>query len=94
MRRPRPLYLLLGVALCLTPMGLLAGGTAWGEWEPDTFQRIAGFVPVGMRNALHLPTPLADYGAPGVGPVAGYLLSAAVGTALVFGVLWLLRRRS
>jgi len=94
MKRPRPLHLLLGAALCLTPLGLLAGGTAWGEWEPDAFQRIAGFVPVGIRNALHLPAPLANYGAPGVGPVAGYLLSAAVGTALIFGALRLLRRRS
>jgi len=93
MRRPRPLHLLLGAALCLVPLGLLAGGTAWGEWTPEELERLVGFVPAGIRTAAHLPAPLADYAAPGIGPVAGYLLSAALGVALLFGALHLLRRR-
>ncbi|NCO56868.1 MAG: hypothetical protein GW783_05220 [Deltaproteobacteria bacterium] len=92
-RRLHPLTLLLEVALALTPVGLLAGGAAWGEWEVAEFQRMVGFVPAGIRTAAHLPAPLADYTAPGVGPVAGYLLSATLGVALVFGVLRLVRRR-
>lgn len=93
MRRPRPLYLLLGVAFCLTPLGLLAGGAAWGEWEPEGVACLVGFLPAGIRNAIHLPAPLADYAAPGLGPTAGYLLSAATGVALLFAALRLLRRR-
>jgi len=93
MRRPRPLHLLLGAAFCLTPLGLLAGGAAWGEWTPEELGRLVGFVPEGIRTAAHLPAPLGDYAAPGVGLVAGYLLSAAVGIALVYGALRLLRRR-
>jgi cobalt/nickel transport system permease protein len=33
----RPLWLLLGVLLVLTPLGLLAAGTAWGEWSASDF---------------------------------------------------------
>ncbi len=93
MRRPHPLHLLLGAALCLTPVGLLAGGAAWGEWEPEQFQWLVGFIPVGIRNAVHLSAPLADYQLPGVGPVVGYLLSGAAGVALLFAAMVLLRRR-
>lgn len=93
MRRPRPLHLLLGAALCLTPVGLFAGGAAWGEWEPEQFQRLVGFIPVGIRNAANLPAPLAGYQVPGVGPGIGYLLSGAAGVALLLAAMRLLRRR-
>lgn len=94
MRRPRPLTLLLGAALALAPLGLLAGGSAWGEWEAEELARIVGFIPAGIRAATHLSAPLADYAAPGLGPVAGYLLSAVIGVALLYAGLRLLRRRA
>jgi cobalt/nickel transport system permease protein len=34
---PRKLWLGLAVALILTPLGILAVGTAWGEWSPKDF---------------------------------------------------------
>ncbi len=43
----RPLGAALALLLVLTPLGILAGGTAWGEWStrdfsrPETRQRIA-----------------------------------------------------
>jgi cobalt/nickel transport system permease protein len=33
----RKLWLVLGVALLLTPLGILAVGSAWGEWSPEDF---------------------------------------------------------
>ena len=33
----RPLWVMLGVLLVLTPLGLLAAGTAWGEWGAADF---------------------------------------------------------
>ncbi len=86
------LSLLVVVAVALTPLGLLAEGSAWGEWQPETFRRLVGFVPEGIRTALALPAPLADYAVPGLGPVAGYLLSATIGVLLLYAGLRLLRR--
>ena len=31
----KPLYMLMAVLIVLTPLGLLATGTAWGEWGVD-----------------------------------------------------------
>lgn len=31
----KPLYALIIAMICLTPLGLLASGTAWGEWGAD-----------------------------------------------------------
>jgi cobalt/nickel transport system permease protein len=36
-RATRPLWIGLAVLLIATPLGLLAAGTAWGEWGPEAF---------------------------------------------------------
>jgi cobalt/nickel transport system permease protein len=36
-RATRPLWLGLAILMILTPLGLLATGTAWGEWAPEDF---------------------------------------------------------
>jgi cobalt/nickel transport system permease protein len=33
----RRLWMVLGILLILTPLGILAAGTAWGEWGPSDF---------------------------------------------------------
>jgi cobalt/nickel transport system permease protein len=90
-RSLRPLWVALGVLLVLTPLGLVAGGTAWGEW------RASDFAVPGARQAMaaaafaHAPpttapgglerlasvwaAPLPEYAPP-------FLRSRAVGYAL------------
>lgn len=36
-RATRPLWIALAVLLVLTPLGILAVGSAWGEWAPEDF---------------------------------------------------------
>jgi cobalt/nickel transport system permease protein len=87
----RPLWLTLGMLLVLTPLGLLAGGTAWGEWaasdfaDPAARQAIAGAslghapppaAPAGLRRLASVwAAPIPDYAPP-------FLRSEAVGYAL------------
>ncbi len=87
----RPLWLTLGAMLVLAPLGLLAGGTAWGEWSASDFadpaarQAIAGAslgqspppaAPAGLRRLASVWTaPIPDYAPP-------FLRSEAVGYAL------------
>lgn len=40
-RATRPLWIGLAVLMILTPLGLLAAGTAWGEWSPEDFKDAA-----------------------------------------------------
>jgi cobalt/nickel transport system permease protein len=82
----RPLWVALGVLMTLTPLGILAGGTAWGEWVASDFaspamrQQIAAAsqhqappqtAPPGIEKLASLWTaPFARYAPPMVGSAA------------------------
>jgi len=99
--KQRKLWLaLLGLAL-LTPLGMLAFGTAWGEWGSDEIEKLVGFAPVGLAKLSGLwKALLPDYAIPGWEGFArsalGYILSALMGIALIagltFGIARLLNR--
>lgn len=86
--RAGALYGLIVALICATPLGLLASGTAWGEWGVDEIASGAGsaplgFVPEGMRFGFSMETVFPDYAIPGIGEVPGYLLSAVAGVAIL-----------
>jgi cobalt/nickel transport system permease protein len=90
--RLRALWIGLGVLMVATPLGLLAPGTAWGEWSSQALaKRGLDFVPHGLAKLENLwGAPLAGYDLPVLGNTnLGYLLSAVVGIALVALILWL-----
>jgi cobalt/nickel transport system permease protein len=84
----------LGMVALATPIGLLASGTAWGEWGVDELKDLGlGFIPSGMqRFADWWPAPLPDYSFARMGAVIGYILSAFLGIVLVALLLWLIGR--
>ncbi len=95
-RRTKPVWIALAVLMILTPLGILAAGSAWGEWSPQDFsttsarQRIAAAsgnvappanAPLGLERLASLWTaPMPRYAPP-------FLKSAAFGYMLsaVFG---------
>jgi cobalt/nickel transport system permease protein len=82
--RIKPLYALAGALVVASPLGLLAAGTAWGEWGAAE-----------IKGAITGGAPLPDYALGGVSEIVGYLLSAILGVALlivVFKLLGLLKR--
>lgn len=84
----------LALVAMATPIGLLASGTAWGEWGVDELGDLGlGFIPSGVeRFAAWWPAPLPDYGIPRLGAVVGYVLCAFIGIALVAALIWVLGR--
>ncbi len=91
----RWLWVGLAVMVVATPLGLLAPGTAWGEWGTHELAGLGlNFVPAGLQQLETLwGAPLAGYEVPALGNAnVGYLLSAVVGIALVALVAWLLTR--
>ena len=88
-KKTRAVYGFLAALICLTPLGLLAAGTAWGEWGADEIKDVIsggsalGFVPSGMQNGFRFESLLPDYALKGMPEIAGYLLSAVAGTAIV-----------
>lgn len=74
---------ILGVLVCATPLGLLATGTAWGEWGADELGEMIGYVPQGFNGALSGFEALCpDYSIGALPEVVAYILSAVIGIAL------------
>ena len=84
-----PVFALVTVLIAATPLGLLATGTAWGEWGADEIAEIEtngkalGYTPQGLANGWELSVPLPDYAAEGLGEVFAYILSAVIGVSLL-----------
>jgi cobalt/nickel transport system permease protein len=85
--------------IVLTPLGLLAPGTAWGEWGRGELQNLGlGYVPAGFDKWSTLwGAPFPDYNIPLFdNPAIGYILSALFGVAVVlmvvFALTWVLAR--
>ena len=89
----RWLWVGLAVLAVATPLGLLAPGTAWGEWGSDEFASLGlSAVPQGLARLESLwGAPMADYEIGFLGNASiGYILSAVIGIAIVGGLVWLL----
>ncbi|MCH3987142.1 MAG: cobalt transporter CbiM [Lachnospiraceae bacterium] len=85
------LKVLIAVLIAATPLGLLAAGTAWGEWGADEIAETGiGYTPAGMEKGFSFEAILPDYSAAGVPEVAGYILSAVIGVALLIIIFKLL----
>jgi len=83
----------LVVVALLTPLGLLASGTAWGEWGREDLQAQLGFVPSGLEKlgAFWNHSLLKGYGVAGLNQsfwqeAFGYILSAFF-ALLVIGMI-------
>ncbi len=93
--RLRWLWVGLAALALVTPLGLLAPGTAWGEWSTAELTRLGmKSLPAGMEKLSGLwGAPLAKYNIPALGNTpAGYILSALVGLLIIAVVAWLFTR--
>lgn len=88
----RWLWVGLLVLVVASPLGLLAPGTAWGEWGTEELAGMGlGAIPAGLEKLSTLwGAPLADYELPALGNAnLGYVLSAVVGVAITAILVWL-----
>lgn len=101
--KAKPMYALIITLICLSPLGLLATGTAWGEWGTDEISSVItggqslGFVPTGMANGFNFSALMPDYSVHGLPESFGYILSAVAGVAIfliIFRVIAGMRKDS
>jgi len=77
-------WIVLGALAVLTPLGIIAAGGAWGEWDIDGVRERAGFAPRGMAETGAAPeSPFKDYTVPGLEGGFGRESLAAVITAFL-----------
>jgi cobalt/nickel transport system permease protein len=89
-QKAKAIYALIVLLICLTPLGLLATGTAWGEWGVDEIKDVIaggnqplGFTPAGMENGFNFNSIMPDYTLSGFSDTTAYILSAIAGTAIL-----------
>jgi hypothetical protein len=88
----RALWIGLAALVVIVPIGLLAPGTAWGEWGVEELTSLGlAFIPQGLAKLSSLwSAPLPDYDLPSLGNASlAYILSAVVGIIIVVVVVWL-----
>ena len=88
----RALWTGLTVMIVLVPVGLLAPGTAWGEWGTQKLSGLGlAFIPAGIARLSGLWTaPLPGYALPAMKNASlGYILSGITGTIVIGIVVWL-----
>jgi cobalt/nickel transport system permease protein len=96
----RRLWFAIGALMLLTPLGILAAGTAWGEWSPAALVHAVGSsssgpaVPAGLQRLSNLWTaPFPAYAPSFVRSRSfGYLLSAMFGVGVLLCLSLLARR--
>lgn len=76
----KPVYGLLAALAILSPLGLIASGTAWGEWD--------------MQKGFNFKSLMPDYTVLGLSPVMSYWISAAAGLGIIFIVFKLVGQRT
>jgi cobalt/nickel transport system permease protein len=91
----RRLWIMIAIFMLLTPLGILAAGTAWGEWSPAQMTQTtasapsansaASTVPAGLQRLSNFWTaPFPAYAPAFVKSRSfGYLLSAMFGVGLL-----------
>ena len=73
--KTKPIFGLIAALIILTPLGLIATGDAWGEWD-------IAEIPT-MQENISWNAIMPDYTVGNLPEAVGYILSAIIGVALV-----------
>jgi cobalt/nickel transport system permease protein len=96
----KPIYTLIMGMIALSPLGLLAKGTAWGEWSKEKISSVVsggkalGYIPKGMNGGFSLRAFMPDYSVTGIPGFMGYILSAIAGVSIITIIFKLMTNKS
>ena len=74
---------LVAALIAACPLGLLATGDAWGEWGLEDLAEMVGYEPAGLATGWEWSSFMPDYSVGALPEVAGYIVSAIIGVALL-----------
>jgi hypothetical protein len=97
------LWIGLFILALLTPLGVILpekfnAGDAWGEWGPETLEKLLGYVPDGLKRLADLwKAPIPDYNFGGENATLtvqaiSYILSGLLGIVAVGLAVYVISR--
>lgn len=93
------LALTLLALIILTPAGIMASGTAFGEWTAEELGQKAGYIPVGLarmdtlwKHALFPEYSMSGLNGSYAQSALGYIVCALLGAGLIIGIMWFLTK--
>jgi cobalt/nickel transport protein len=91
----KKIWIGLLIMIFLTPLGILAKGTAFGEWGTEEIKKLVGYVPSGLARFGNFSMALLpEYSIKGSKSgflyYFGYLLSALLGVVVIVGLSYVL----
>jgi len=96
----KKLWIALGILALLAPLGMLAPGTAWGEWGIEELEEMGVVIPTGLQrfSDIHPFVLIPDYSLPQLGEAfwvqaVVYILSGLAGIGICVGLVYLLALR-
>lgn len=96
----KKLWIGLGILALLAPLGMLAPGTAWGEWGIEELEEMGIAIPAGLQrfSDLHPFVLIPDYSLPQLGEnfwvqALVYIISGLIGIGICVGIVYLLTLR-
>ncbi len=90
--RIKSLYAVIGTMILATPVGILASGTAWGEWGIDEIKDSIGFVPKGMETGFQFKALIPSYSLENLQEHISYAISAIIGVILILLIFKILEK--
>jgi len=102
MKTINKLWIWVAALAVISPLGLLLpeyfkSGEAWGEWSAEKIEKLAGYVPAGIKKLGSIwKAPVPDYALKGWEEKGlphlslAYIISALLGIGAVVAVMFLL----
>ncbi|MCX6111812.1 MAG: cobalt transporter CbiM [Proteobacteria bacterium] len=82
--RLKPVYAMLILMAILSPLGLLASGTAWGEWGNQELKKMLGYIPSGVAKGFSFNSIMPGYVLPSIGnQTVAYVICAILGLSII-----------
>jgi len=91
---PRKAIIIMIIFIILTPLGILATGEAWGEWDISDWPVSNSWKSIASNIASIWNAPLPDYNLPnwesGILPYIGYIISGVIGVVMLIFVTYII----
>ena len=91
---PKKAILILFIFILVSPLGILANGDAWGEWDISEWNVSGAWIKKASNLAYIWTAPFPDYTLPnlegGFSSYLGYIVSAILGVLILLLLTYLM----